>query len=180
MTWYRILRFGTPLSSDEAAHVTGALEALGVRVRLGAPAYGRQYALAEGRDDANAAELSGAFDGIVHDGAVIALAIEPWTVDALSPLVAALGAPGMPAGVRSCERAANAAIVEFDAALTPPAMLFTVVDAELRRYGAPVRRTTLLSPLSAESAARVAADGLECAEMTPGRILEFLIEQSAR
>jgi len=180
VTWYRTLRFGAPLSSDEAAHVTGALEALGVRVRLGEPAFGRQYALAEGRDDASAVELSGAFDGIVHDGAVIALAIEPWTVDALSPLVAALGAPGTPAGVRSCERVESAAIVEFDAAVTPAAMILTVVDAELRRYGAAVRRTTLLSPLSAESAARVAADGLQCAEMTTGRILEFLIEQSAR
>lgn len=180
MTWYRTLRFGAPLSSEEAAHVTGALDALGVSVRLGAPAFGRQYALAEGRDDANAVELSGAFDGIVHDGAVIALAIEPWTVDALSPLVASLGASGKPAGVRSCERAETAAIVEFDTALTPAAMLFTIVDAELKRYGAAVRRTTLLSPLSAESAARVAADGLQCAEMTSGRILEFLIEQSAR
>lgn len=180
VTWYRTLRFGVPLSSDETAHVTGALEALGVRVRFGAPAFGRQYALAEGRDDASAAELSGAFDGIVHDGALIALAIEPWTVDALSPLVAALGAPGGPAGVRSCERAENAALVEFDASVTSAAMVFSVVDAELRRYGAPVRRTTLLSPLSAESAASVAADGLQCAEMTSGRILEFLIEQSAR
>lgn len=180
MTWYRTLRFGAPLSTGDAARVSASLEALAVRVRFGAPAFGRQYALAEGRGDASATELSDAFDGIVHDGAVIALAIEPWTVDALSPLLAALGEPGTLAGVRSCERADDAALVEFDASVTPAAMVLAVADAELRRFGAPVRRTTLLSPLSAESAARVAAGGLQCAEMTTARILEFLIEQSAR
>jgi hypothetical protein len=172
------MRFEAPLSSDDETRTARALEALGVRVRFAAPAFGRQYALVEGRNDVEPAEVPALDGSVVHDDALIVLAIEPWTVDALSPLQRALASPGSLAGIKNCERAGDALLVEFNPAVTSASMVLQIVDAELRRFGAPVRRTSLLAPLPVATATQIAAEGLNCAELTPARVLELLVEQS--
>lgn len=174
---YRVLRFDTSLSGDDVARMrsNGALP--GVDVRFAAPGFGRTYALVRSNDEIDAAALQAASGAVVFDGSVIAIAIEPSQADALPLLERALREPaGMP-GIRSVDVLDGSAVIELDTNVTPVHRVFAVVDVELARFGAPLRRTRVLAPMSANVMASVAAGGLACPEITPDRILESLLER---
>jgi hypothetical protein len=110
-----------------------------------------------------------------NDAEIIALQIEPEAKDALPVLAQALGGPGAPAGVTRAEILADALALEFHPATTPWSTIRALIDTELARFGSTTRRTLLRSSLSLEMETQLAADGLQCAELGPDRILEKLI-----
>ena len=127
----------------------------------------RTYALVEGVDSAFLPEMG---------PAIIALAVCPSVPEALPRLEEALGGPGRPAGVRSCERAGNAVVVEWDLNVTSARMVLDLCDVELARFQSG-RVNTLLTPLSDASWTKIAAEGLNAPEIAPNRVLETLIEE---
>jgi hypothetical protein len=173
--WARTLRIDAPHSPALDDRVA-ALARDGVRVRasaLDAPA--RTYVLLEGPQSVDPAQVRESIpDARWYDAAIIALAIEPQPADALPVLARALGGPGAPAGVCDCTVAGSRLIVEFLPGVTQPALIVRIIDVELRRFGG-IRRTHLLTPLPMETAAAIAAHGLQAPEIAPDRILEPLL-----
>jgi len=138
----------------------------------------RTYGLIEGPDSLEPAEAEASFpQAHWYDGTIIALAIEPTPADALPAIEGALGGDGKPAGVLECSIAAGTAIVEFRPESTPPALILDLADVELRRFHG-YRKVSLLNPLPTPVVAQIASAGLQAPEITPGRILETLLEQS--
>ncbi|MBV9269662.1 MAG: hypothetical protein JO165_01105 [Candidatus Eremiobacteraeota bacterium] len=174
---YRLLRFDASLSDGDAARIGRAIETMGAEIRFGAPESDRTYALLRSREEIDVPQLQASSGAVILEGTVIALAIEPLQPDALPLLDRALREPAGLAGMRSFECIGNEAIVELDTAVTPVNRLFTVVDVELARFGTPLRRTRVLTPLSPNVLAAIAAAGLECPEIAPDRILESLLER---
>jgi hypothetical protein len=153
-----------------------ALSRDGVRVCVRrAPEFSRTYALVEGPEGVDPAEVA---ELVPHarwyDSPIIALAIEPLPPDALPLLAAALGGPGAPAGVCDCVTSGNSLLVEFRPDMTPANLIARIIDVELRRFGG-VRRTRLLSPLPMAAAAAIAAQGLQAPQIASDRILEALL-----
>lgn len=177
MEWARTLRIDASPEEALLARLATALAHDGVRLCFGPPnALDRTYVVVEGPQGVDSAELEQRVpDGTWYSEAVIALAIEPAPPDALPWLQRALGGPGRPAGVVSCEISGSHAIVEFRPAVTQPAMLLRIVDVELQRAGGS-RRISLLSPLTVPVAAAIAATGLQAPEIGTDRILESLLE----
>lgn len=160
--------------------VDAALRACGgsARWRVSARA-GRSYALLGLPDEcSNVAVAAAAAAGgaTAYDAPVIALAVFPTVAEALPPLGTALGGPGGPAGVRSCEPCPNGgAVVEWDLETTPAAVVLGLIDVELARFAAG-RTIELLTPLPPAWTARIAADGLRTPEISSARILETLLD----
>jgi hypothetical protein len=110
--------------------------------------------------------------------AIIALAVFPAVPEALPFLEQALGGPGRPAGVASCESYdGSAAIVEWDMDRTPAQLVLDLIDVECARFGGG-RTAALLSPLPQAWVARLAAAGLRAPEIVPERILDVLVERA--
>ena len=174
---YRVLRFDTSLSDDDVARMRSDGTLPGLDVRFAPPAFGRTYGLVRSNDEIDSTALQAGSGAVVFDGTVIAIAIEPSQPDALPLLERALREPGGMPGIRSVAVVDGSAVVELDTSVTPVNRLFAVVDVELARFGAPLRRTHLLAPMSANVMASVAAGGLACPEITPDRILESLLER---
>ncbi len=107
----------------------------------------------------------------------IVLAVFPSVRQALPALERALAGPGAPAGVLSVRRSDDSLVVEWDPARSAVRLVMGVIDAELRRYNAS-RRTELLSVLSEERLAEIAAAELQAPEIAPNRILERLLAQA--
>jgi len=55
-----------------------------------------------------------------------------------------------------------------------------LIDVELKRFGTAARKTTLLTPLTLQMQTQIAADGLECPDVAPGRVLEKLLSDVQR
>lgn len=176
MEWARTLRIDAPPSEELQHRVTAELSREGLAVRFdGSVKAKRTYVLLQGPDSIDPAEIDAvSVNARSFPEAIIALAIEPAPADALPYLLNALNGPGAPAGVYGCEAVDGLAIVEFSPARTSPALVTALADAELRRFSGH-RRTELLSPLTADAYARIAADGLKSPEIAPDRILESLL-----
>ena len=169
------LRF-TPVPDDAERAVEEACTRMRASVRWERSQFGRQYALVESADSALADELSGLAQATVFDRPVIALAVSPTVPEALPPLFDALGGCGRPAGVRGCELADGAVIVEWDLDRTPWATIEALIDVELGVFRSG-RVNALLSPLPMEWLARLAAYGLNAPEIAAERILEVQLER---
>ena len=177
MEWFRTLRVDEPPTGELQRRLTQTLSQEGVVLHFeGSVRLARTYVLVQGPEGVDPADLAAtAADARSYPEAIIALAIEPAPADALQPLAQALGGAGRPAGVFACDIAQDALIVEFAPSKTPASTIVAIVDAELRRFSGS-RKTELLSPLPAGAYARVAADGLQCPEIAPERVLEELLE----
>jgi hypothetical protein len=112
----------------------------------------------------------------VFETPIIALAVSPSVPEALPLLVEAFGGPGRPDGILSCEASNGRVILEWNPARTKTALVFSVLDAELRRF-ASGRTAQLLAPLPEAIAAQIAAEGLETPEIASNRVLETLVER---
>jgi hypothetical protein len=111
---------------------------------------------------------------------VIALAVTPHPAEALPALLEALGGAGRPAGILTCECAAEGELrVRWDIAVTPASVVRALLAAEVNRF-AGAYTTRLLEPLSVEASAMVAADGLQSSELTTDRILDVLVQRARR
>lgn len=131
------------------------------------PSFERTYALVEGVDTAFLPEMG---------PAIIALAVCPSVAEALPRVEEALGGPGRPAGIRSCERVGNAIVAEWDLNVTSARTVLNLCDIELARFHSG-RVNTLLTPLSDASWAKIASEGLNAPEIAPNRVLEVLIQE---
>lgn len=136
-------------------------------------AFERSYALVEG---AAAGSLETQDGATVFEQPVIALAIRPNVPEALPALLEALGGPGRPDGVRSCEEIAGALIVEWNLDRTAADVVLALIDIELARFGA-ARTSELLTPLPLAWWTAIASAGLQAPEIAPDRVLEALIEE---
>jgi hypothetical protein len=134
----------------------------------------RSYGLLEFPGAFAAAELRGVPGETVYDGAVIGWAVFPTVREALPYLYEALGGAGRPVGVLACRHCEGGAVVEWDPGVTGTELILRLVDLELRRFNSP-RRAALLSPAMPGMLAKVAASGLQAAEIGEERILELLI-----
>lgn len=136
------------------------------------PTTGRSYALFELPDECDRTTIERATGPTLYDGAIIALAVSPAVAEALPHLCDALGGPGRPAGVLGCRRNGDAAVVEWNPAITAPSVILGLIDVELRRFSSG-RTARLLSPIPAAIAAKLAASGLRAPQIEPARILEL-------
>jgi hypothetical protein len=136
------------------------------------PTTGRSYAVFELPDECDRSTIEHATGLTLYDGAIIALAVSPAVAEALPHLCDALGGPGRPAGVLGCRRNGDAAVIEWDPAVTAPSVVLGLIDVELRRFESG-RTAQLLSPIPAALAANLAACGLRAPQIEPGRILEL-------
>lgn len=135
---------------------------------------GRTYALVEKADERCAGALREKCGAAFVGRPIIALAVLPSVAEALPPILHALGGPGAPVGVRSCEAVGGAALIEWDLDRTGLPVVLGLIDIEIARFRAR-RVNALLSPLPLAWWARIAADGL-AADVTPDRVLEALLE----
>jgi hypothetical protein len=173
---YRMLR-GNSSGEARRSEIDANIAARGGVARWRViPKLDRTYALVEFPDDADP-------DGLVPDAAlatgmpIIALAVYPTVIEALPVLVEVLGGAGRPAGVVACERSGDAVVVEWDLERTSSALMLDLIDTELDRFHSG-RVTELLSPLSDTWLSRIAAEGLQCPDIAPDRILETLIDRA--
>lgn len=178
---YRTAKTDGIIGDAQRAAVDAAVRSYGgsVRWHLSARAH-RSYALLGFADARNAAGAGEAVAGVAtaYDCPVIALAVFPEVSEALPPVIEALGAPGRPDGIRTCEPCANGgAVVEWDLDRTAAGVVLGLIDLELRRF-ASGRTAELLTPLSPDWLTRIAADGLQASEISQDRVLEFLLERA--
>jgi hypothetical protein len=168
-------------SPSDAVHtrVASLFAQDGVRIALdGSARFKRTYALLQGPQGIDPAALEQRMPEARWFGeAIIALAIEPAPADALPHIARALGGPGAPAGVATCEILDGVLLLEFRPAVTHPNLLVRIIDVELKRFLG-FRRTHLLSPVPAGVMAAIAADGLQAPEIAPDRILDLLLEKA--
>ena len=114
---------------------------------------------------------------IVPESAIIALAVNPSTPEALPLLVEAFAGAGRPSGVLGCERRDGGVVITWDLKLTKASTILALVDAELARFHAS-RVCEVVSPLSIEAVALIAAEGLGAAEIVADRILDVRLDQT--
>ncbi len=136
-------------------------------------AFNRSYALIEGTSAESLETQAGA---TVFETPVIALAIRPNVAEALPAIADALGGPGRPAGILSCETILEAVVVEWNLDRSPADIILALIDVELARFGAE-RVNELLSPLPLPWWTAIASAGLRAPEIAPDRVLEALIEK---
>ncbi len=141
------------------------------RNREGEPA----YALVEGVDTALVERLRARASATVTESPIIACAVFPSVAEALPHLLHALGGPGRPAGVRTCEQLGTGILIEWDLEVTGHDVILGCIEIECARFGS-ARRTVLLSPLPLAWWTRIAAQGLGAPEIAPDRVLEALLE----
>lgn len=179
---YHTWRFDAGLPHKDRSAFSAAASAVGIRSEMrSSERFGSTYALLEVADAARAQELAATYPGATaFDPAIIALAIEPEAQDALPALLSALSGPGAPAGVRSAQSRGDAFILEFSPERTSWRTVKALIDAELSHFGSSARRTTLLSPLSLAMETQIAADGLQCPDIEPSRVLEALLADADR
>jgi hypothetical protein len=140
------------------------------------PDVDRAYALVELPDDGVTAAI--ATDASFTESApIIALAVYPTVAEALPSLIEVLDGPGRPSGVIGCSASGAAAVLEWDLDRTPATLVLELIDTELDRFHSG-RRTELLTPLTETWLAKIAADGLQCSEIAPDRILETLVAKA--
>lgn len=176
MNWARTVRFEGVLDDAQREKLTAKLPS-GASATFAADArWARTYGLVEGSAALEPAEVASTLaNARWYDEAIIALAIEPTPADALPAIANALTGPGGPSGVLECTPSRNAALIEFLPSRILPSLVLNAADVELRRFRG-YRTVTLLNPLSVEVMAKIAADGLQAAEITTGRILESLLD----
>jgi hypothetical protein len=174
--WARTVRIDAALDEPAVARIGARLSGRGIRVSAGPPTgFDRTYLLLRGGEGAEPAEIEDLVpEGRPYPEAIIALAIEPVPGDALPPISNALGGAGAPAGIESCEVRGSEAIVEILPGTTPAPLVLALADVEVRRFSG-YRRCRLLTALSPDLLARVAADGLGAPEIASDRILESLL-----
>jgi len=175
------LRFDKALSESETKSAAQHCREAGAsRVALRANQhFDCTYAALEVTREGSADRIRAQFpSAVAWEFNVIALAIEPHLSQVLPLLEVAFGGPGKPAGVLRCEPRAESVILEIAERRTSLALILTLVDVELRRYGNAGRRIHALSPLSAEVQAGIASRGLQLPHLDGSQILEVLIEQS--
>lgn len=179
---YQTWRFDRDLAHNERADFAASVASAGARCELVSSArFGITYALLDLPAHENAFDLAMRYpSAIKNDPAIIALGIEPEAADALRVLHEALAKAGAPSGVARADVREGGLIVEFDPLVTPWHVIDVLIDVELKRFGSTARTTTLLSPLSLEMEAAVAAAGLSCPDLRTGRILEVLVRDAGR
>jgi hypothetical protein len=170
------IRFQPEADDALLAEADAIVQRFGARVTWEqSPACKRTYGLVESADAACASALREATRAAVLDRPIIALAITPSLAEALPPLLHALGGPGRPAGVLSCEAIGGAAIVEWDLDATAIDVVLGLVDIEIARFRAR-RVNALLTPLPLQWWTRIAASGLRSPDITVARVLEEQLE----
>ncbi|MBV9333297.1 MAG: hypothetical protein JO146_04765 [Candidatus Eremiobacteraeota bacterium] len=137
----------------------------------------RTYALLELPGGYDHGAMRAAFNGVVYDKAVIALALFPTLSEALPFVTEALGGAGRPAGILACRPCPGGAVVEWDPDVTEASIILGIADIELSRF-ASARVAELLSPLPPSVVAKLAASGLKAPEIEPRRILELRINRA--
>ncbi len=177
--FYRTLSFDGGINDARRAALDAAVLREGgvVAWRSSRPA-GRSYALLElpeGHDRSAVAAAAPEASG--YDLAIIALAVFPAALEALPHLHEALGGPGRPAGVLACRPCEGGVIVEWDPHRVGVRVVVGLVDLELQRFNSS-RTAEVLSPLTPELVAAIAAQGLEAPEIEPARILELRIDRA--
>ena len=139
------------------------------------PAIGRSYASLELPDAGAARQIDAGPGAVAYETAIIAMALSPTVLQALPSLREAFEGPGRPAGVLACRPFAGGIILEWDPGVSSAGVILGLVDVELRRF-ASGRTIELLLPLAPATVAKVAAEGLHAAEISPERVLEHLID----
>jgi hypothetical protein len=175
--FYLTLSFDKDVDGEQRAAIEAAVFALGGsvvwRTRESA---GRSYALLQLPENVNADAIRALPGATVYDGSIIALAVFPEVTEALPKLLDALGGPGRPAGILACRPCPGGLVLEWDPARTRALVVLGLVDVELQRFHSG-RVSDVLSPLSPELAANLAAEGLAAPEIEPKRILELRIDR---
>jgi hypothetical protein len=167
--------FGREATAAERNGVETAVRAHGGSVTWRSSARaGRTYGLVRLPDGELKAGIGAA---TVHDTAIIAVAVYPVAAEALPFVRDALAGAGRPSGVIATSNCEGGVIVEWDPRRTAATTVYDLVDAELRRFGGG-RTAELLAPLPDDVIARVAADGLQAAEISSDRELETLVERA--
>lgn len=132
--------------------------------------FSRTYVRCEAAEaEAAIGRLSAAGASRIDVPPLVVLEICPAGGSGLAALGAALGGPGRPRGIVSCERAASALLVELDANVSSLDLVVAVADAELR--GTP-RRIVPLLPLEDEVLAHFSALRLGAPEFGASRLIE--------
>jgi hypothetical protein len=175
--FYLTLGFDKDVDGEQRAAVEAAVLALGGsaiwRTRQSA---GRSYALLELPERNSAGAIRALPGATVYDGSIIAMAVFPVVTEALPKLLEALGGPGRPDGILASRPCPAGVVVEWDPARTRASVVLALVDVELQRFGSG-RVSEVLSPISPEVAAKLAAEGLAAPQIDPKRILELRIDR---
>ncbi len=177
MKTYLSLRFDRMLSPTDASSLAADARDAGWELQLRrSERFARSYALLTAvRDDAADEFLSAYGNTRRFAEPILALSIEPEVPEGLRSLVPALTGNGAPKGVLSAEVIERDLVIEFLPAQTSWRLVRALIDVELGRYGSTVHRTALLSPITSESEAQIAADGLQEPELNESRVLEALL-----
>jgi hypothetical protein len=171
------LRSGQILHDSVRATVAAAVASRGGRVTWRDDAgSGRTYGLIELPQAAPAVKAVVREHVTVFDAPIIALAVSPTVPEALPQVLEAFAGPGRPDGILSCEASRGRVILEWNPDRTKTALVFAVLDSELRRF-ASGRTAELLAPLPEAIVAQIAAEGLATPEIASNRVLETLLEQ---
>jgi hypothetical protein len=171
------LRSDLILHDSVRATVESAVAARGGRVTWRDDAgSSRTYGLIELPEDAPAVRAVVREPVVVYEAPIIALAVSPTVPEALPPLLEAFSGPGRPDAVLSCEASNGRLILEWNPSRTKSALVFALLDTELRRF-ASGRTAELLAPLPESVAAQIAAEGLSTPEIASNRVLETLLER---
>ncbi len=136
----------------------------------------RTYGLIEMSEDAPAVRAVVREPVTVFEAPIIALAVSPTVPEALPQLLEAFAGPGRPDGLLSCEVSRGRLIFEWNPDRSKTALVFSVLDSELRRF-ASGRTSELLAPLPEAIVAQIAAEGLGTPEIASNRVLETLVER---
>jgi hypothetical protein len=175
--FYLTLSFDKDVDGEQRAAIEAAVLALGGSVIWRTQESARRsYALLEIPEKSNADAIRAWPGARVYDGSIIALAVFPAVTEALPNLLEALNGPGRPAGILACRPCPGGLVVEWDPGRTGASVVLGLVDLELQRFSSG-RVCELLSPLSPELAAKLAAEGLAAPEIEPKRILELRIDR---
>ncbi|MBV9402947.1 MAG: hypothetical protein JO018_04370 [Candidatus Eremiobacteraeota bacterium] len=181
MKSYFTLRFERMLSPAEASALAADARTAGCELEVRSnERFARTYALVSSERD-GASDFAARYeDAGRYADPLLALSIEPQATEALRPLAAALTGSGAPEGVLSAHIVEHALLIEFFPARTSWRFVRALIDVELARYGSTVRRTMLLSPLTADMEIQIAADGLQEPELNESRVLEALLSDADR
>lgn len=172
---FQTVSFGREATAAERDDVETVVRARGGSVSWRSSARaGRTYGLVRLPDGEPEAALGAA---TVHDTAIIAVAVYPVAAEALPFVRDALAGAGRPSGLIGTAHCEGGVIVEWDPRRTAAAIVYDLVDAELRRFGGG-RTAELLVPLPEDVIARIAAEGLQSPEISPDRELETLVERA--
>jgi hypothetical protein len=175
---FQTLSFGRAPSAAERTRIDDVARTSGGRVTWRSSERAqRTYALVESVEPAELGDALDAVQATRYQGAIIAVAVFPAAPEALPALLDAFGGAGRPAAVLACMPCPGGVTIEWAAARSSPALIGSLADVELRRYGAG-RSMELLAPLPLELAASIAAQGLHAPEISAERVLEVLVERA--